>query len=43
MGDEVLNQPGAWKAYDRWLQDDRVDFIDEPHGTRAGTAAHRQG
>ena len=32
MGDEVMNQQEAWKAYDRWLLDDRVDFADEPPG-----------
>lgn len=32
MGDEVMNQSEAWRAYDRWLQDDRVDFLDEPAG-----------
>jgi hypothetical protein len=30
MGDEVLTQPQAWTAYDRWLQDPRVEFADEP-------------
>ena len=30
MGDEVLTQPQAWAAYDRWLQDPRVEFVDEP-------------
>ncbi len=30
MGDEVMTQPKAWAAYDRWLQDPRVTFIDEP-------------
>ena len=30
MGDEVMTQPQAWAAYDRWLQDPRVTFIDEP-------------
>ena len=29
MGDEVMTQPQAWAAYDRWLQDPRVDFVDE--------------
>ena len=35
MGDEVMNQTQAWDAYDRWLQDDRVDFLDEPTGLEA--------
>jgi toxin-antitoxin system PIN domain toxin len=30
MGDEVMTQPKAWAAYDRWLQDSRVTFVDEP-------------
>jgi predicted nucleic acid-binding protein len=30
MGDEVMTQPQAWAAYDRWLQDPRVRFVDEP-------------
>jgi toxin-antitoxin system PIN domain toxin len=30
MGDEVMTQPQAWAAYDRWLQDPRVAFVDEP-------------
>ena len=32
MGDEVMNQQEAWGAYDRWLQDERVDYVDEPPG-----------
>jgi predicted nucleic acid-binding protein len=28
--DEVMSQTQAWKAYDRWKQDERVSFIDEP-------------
>ncbi len=32
LGDEVLTQADAWTVYDRWLQDERVSFIDEPHG-----------
>ena len=30
MGDEVMTQPQAWAAYDRWLNDPRVEFVDEP-------------
>ena len=30
MGDEVMTQPQAWAAYDRWLQDPRVTLMDEP-------------
>jgi predicted nucleic acid-binding protein len=35
MGDEVMTQPQAWAAYDRWLQDSRVTFVDEPHEIEA--------
>jgi uncharacterized protein len=30
MGDEVMNQPEAWAAYDAWLKDDRVRLLEEP-------------
>jgi predicted nucleic acid-binding protein len=30
MGDEVMTQPAAWIAYDRWRQDARVELADEP-------------
>ena len=33
MGDEVMTQPQAWAAYDRWLQDSRVGLMDEPAET----------
>ena len=32
MGREVMNQPQAWQTYDRWLEDDRVAFFEEPPG-----------
>jgi toxin-antitoxin system PIN domain toxin len=35
MGDDVLTQPQAWAAYDRWLRDPRVTFVDEPPGIEA--------
>lgn len=28
--DGALNQEAAWKAYDRWHEDARVGFVDEP-------------
>jgi uncharacterized protein len=31
-GDDVLHPPAAWAVYDRWLEDDRVNFIEEPPG-----------
>jgi predicted nucleic acid-binding protein len=30
MRDEVMTQPQAWAAYDRWLEDPRVELVDEP-------------
>ncbi len=30
MNDEVMTQPQAWAAYDRWLKDTRVELVDEP-------------
>ncbi len=29
MDDEVMTPLQAWAAYDRWLQDPRVEFVDE--------------
>ncbi len=29
---EVLSQEQAWRAYDRWLQDERVEYLDEATG-----------
>ena len=28
--DEVMSQAGAWEAYDRWLEDDRISLLAEP-------------
>ncbi len=33
--DQVKSQQEAWKAYDRWLEDERVEFLDEPAGLEA--------
>ena len=30
MNDEVMTQPQAWAAYDRWLEDPRVELVEEP-------------
>lgn len=30
--DQAKSQRDAWKAYDRWLEDDRVEFLEEPGG-----------
>jgi hypothetical protein len=33
MGEDgVMGQGEAWKVYDRWIEDGRVMFIDEPRG-----------
>ncbi len=29
---DVLTQEQAWEAFDRWLQDERVGFLEEPAG-----------
>jgi len=28
-----MTQPEAWKAYDRWFEDDRISFLDEAPDT----------
>jgi uncharacterized protein len=33
--DQVKSQWEAWKAYDRWLEDERVEMLDEPVGLEA--------
>lgn len=30
--DQVKSQQEAWKAYDRWIEDERVELLDEPPG-----------
>ena len=35
MGEEVMTQPQAWATYDRWHQDSRVGFVDEPQEIEA--------
>jgi toxin-antitoxin system PIN domain toxin len=32
MGDETMTMVEAWAVYDRFLADDRIDFVDEPPG-----------
>ena len=34
MGADVLTQSKAWRAYHRWLGDDRIDFHGEPDPAR---------
>jgi hypothetical protein len=41
MGDEVMTQPEAWDAYDRWQQDDRVELMNEPSGPQRRTGPTR--
>jgi hypothetical protein len=30
--DGAKSQPDAWRAYDRWIEDERIEFLDEPGG-----------
>jgi len=32
MGEDVMDQTSAWAVYDRWLEDGRVSFLEEPSG-----------
>ncbi len=32
MGEELMTQAQAWRAYDRWFEDSRVVFVNEPTG-----------
>jgi toxin-antitoxin system PIN domain toxin len=32
MSDDVMRQAEAWAVYDRWLENERVSFAEEPHG-----------
>jgi len=32
MKTDMMNQEDAWKAYDRWFEDDRIGFADEAAG-----------
>jgi len=42
MGDEVVTQAEAWNTYDRWLEDTRVTFVDEPPKLEANLRARSQ-
>src|SRR5258708_5316302 len=36
MGPDLAkSQQQAWKAYDTWLQDERIEFLEEPGGLEA--------
>lgn len=36
MGAQTLVLRNAWKVYDRWIADPRVEFYPEPRGIDAG-------
>jgi hypothetical protein len=36
---EVMTQEQAWKAYDRWPQDERVEYLDAPAGLFSWSSA----
>ena len=40
MGTDVMTQPEAWRIYDRWLDDPRVVFLDEPAGLEQAFRSH---
>jgi len=40
MGSEVMTQSQAWQIYDRWLDDPRVAFLDEPVGLEQAFRSH---
>jgi uncharacterized protein len=33
--DQAKNQREAWAAYDRWLEDERIEMLEEPGGLEA--------
>jgi uncharacterized protein len=35
MGNQVMAQSAAWTTYDRWLQDERIGFLEEAQETEA--------
>lgn len=37
---KALSQAEAWRAYDRWLSDERVEFHDEPEKLEDGFRKH---
>ena len=44
MSDEVMTQPQAWAAYDRWLKDPRVELVDDSlSGSHAPSPTGHQG
>jgi uncharacterized protein len=43
MGAEVMTQREAWLIYDRWLDDPRIAFLDEPSGLEQAFRSHSRG
>ena len=39
MNDDTMTQRDAWSAYDQWMSDDRVLFLNEPPNVQAGFRA----
>jgi uncharacterized protein len=33
--DKAMTQAEAWRAYDQWVRDERVEYLDEPAGLEA--------
>jgi uncharacterized protein len=40
MASEVMSQTEAWRVYDRWLEDTRIVFLDEPAELEAAFRTH---
>ena len=40
MGADVMTQPEAWHIYDRWLDDPRVSYLEEPTGLEQAFRSH---
>lgn len=42
MGEDAISQAEAWQAYDRWREDTRIAFLDEPAGLEPAFRSHSQ-
>ena len=40
MGEDVMSQAESWQIYDRWLEDPRVVYLDEPVGLEQAFRNH---
>jgi len=40
MGSDVMTQSEAWQIYDRWLDDLRVSYLEEPTGLEQAFRSH---